>query len=341
MPFKKASSGTVPTEKLSVEEAVQRIHDMCLANTQRLMELEKQFNQMLEDVAEKNEKMDRQLGKMERQISEIRMGKTTPKLEDKHKFDQIEQQSDKMTQPLHALIGEEQVEPEIIHDTPKMMTKNHATSNRPVLDIGEYSNYSKKVEPSYPRNHSKMTKSSTAMVQKPIVPPTFSSTYSESPNDFLIRLQKYAEAVDGWDQTTLLLGISQFLQDAALDWYRHLSASRRCPRIWSDFTSLFLSRFNPPLEIARRARYWHQCEQMDDETIDDFFFRLRRLWAEQKPEESESDFTEHLLCKIRNEIFEMMTVPPNPSTEDVLLEAQRVEEALYPLTLKNDAKKRT
>ena len=168
----------------------------------------------------------------------------------------------------------------------------------------------KKSKPIHPRNDGKPTKSRTIIVQTPIVPPTFSGKYSENPNEFLIRIQEYAEAVDGWDQTTLLLGISQFLRDAALDWHRHLSASQRHPRIWSDFVSLFLSRFDAPLKIARQAREWHQCEQMDGETIDDFFVRLRLLWTEQKPEESESDFIQHLLCKIRSDLFEMMTVRP-------------------------------
>ena len=112
MPFKKASSETVPTRKTSVKDAVQRIHDMCHENTQRLVKLEEQFKQMLESVAQKNEEMDTHIGSLERQISEMRM-KTTSKLEeDKLKFDQIKRQSDKVTQPSHALLGEEQVEEE-------------------------------------------------------------------------------------------------------------------------------------------------------------------------------------------------------------------------------------
>ena len=167
------------------------------------------------------------------------------------------------------------------------------------------------------------------IVQKPIVPPTFSGTYSESPNQFLMRLQEYAAAVDGWDQTTLLLGISQFLRDAALDWHYRLNASPQRPRIWSDFVSLFLSRFDAPLKIARQARQWHQCKQMDDETIDDFYIRLRLLWTEQRSGVGESDFIQQLLCNIRTDLFRMMTVLPNASTKDILLEAQQVEEALY------------
>jgi TolA-binding protein len=70
---------------MSVEKAVQRIHDMCVANTHRLMKLEEQFNQMSESVAQKNEKIDTQIVKIERQISEMRMETTSKLEEDKQK----------------------------------------------------------------------------------------------------------------------------------------------------------------------------------------------------------------------------------------------------------------
>jgi TolA-binding protein len=183
MSSKKVPSEIVAAEKMSVEKAVQRIHDMCVANTHRLMKLEEQFNQMSESVAQKNEKIDTQIVKIERQISEIHMETTSKLEEDKQKFDEIKQQSDEIMQLLHTLRGKEQVEAENIHDTPKMMTNNYAASNRSVLDIGGYySNYTKKVEPIHPTNDGKMTKSCTVTARKPTVPPTFSGTYAESPN---------------------------------------------------------------------------------------------------------------------------------------------------------------
>ncbi|CAF1204433.1 unnamed protein product [Adineta steineri] len=47
--------------------------------------------------------------------------------------------------------------------------------------------------------------------------PTFSGKHSERPKQFLVRIQEYAETVHGWNRYTLLLGISHFLRDAALD----------------------------------------------------------------------------------------------------------------------------
>lgn len=315
-------------EKLSVDEAVQRIHDICVMNTQRLMKLEEQFNQMTESIAQRNAKIDTEIVKIEREISEMNMETTSKLKEDKQKFDEIKQQSGEIMQLLHTLLGKEHDAAENIHDTPKMVTKNCSSSNRPGLHIGDYSNYSKKVEPIHPINDDKTTKSCKVIAQKSIVPPIFSGTYSECPNEFLIHIQEYSEAVNGWDQTTLLRSISEFLRDTALDWYCHLRASHRCPRIWSDFVTLFLSRFDAPIEIARRQREWHHCKQIDSESIDEFFLRLRILWIEQKPRESESDFIQHFLCKIRSDIFGMMKVSVAASIEDVLLEAQRVEKVL-------------
>ena len=102
MSSKKVPSEIVAAEKMSVEKAVQRIHDMCVANTQRLMKLEEQFNQMSESVAQKNEKMDTQIIKIERQISEMRTETTSKLEEDKQKFDEIKQQSDEIMQLLHS-----------------------------------------------------------------------------------------------------------------------------------------------------------------------------------------------------------------------------------------------
>ena len=101
--------------------------------------------------------------------------------------------------------------------------------------------------PPLPSNGVKLSKSHTIVIPSPTAISTFSEKYSESPNQFLIHIQEYVETIYGWDRPTLLLGISQFLRDTALDWYRQLRASHRRPQIWAEFASLFLSQFNSPI----------------------------------------------------------------------------------------------
>ena len=84
--------------------------------------------------------------------------------------------------------------------------------------------------------------------------PVFTGKHSERPNQFLIRVQEYAETVHGWDHLTLLNGISQFLRDTALEWYCQLRISYRRPQTWSEFIDLFLSQFHSSIRNARHAR---------------------------------------------------------------------------------------
>jgi hypothetical protein len=77
--------------------------------------------------------------------------------------------------------------------------------------------------------------------------PAFYGKHAESPTQFLIRVQEYAESVHSWDRSTLVNGISQFLRDAALEWYCQLRLSHRRPQTWTEFTDLFLAQFNSPV----------------------------------------------------------------------------------------------
>ena len=87
-----------------------------------------------------------------------------------------------------------------------------------MLNIDDHSNNTNKTISSIPVNDGKISKLHLFMIPPPTVMPIFYGKYSENPNQFLIRIQQYAETVYGWDQSTLFLGISQFLQDTALDW---------------------------------------------------------------------------------------------------------------------------
>ena len=127
--------------------------------------------------------------------------------------------------------------------------------------------------------------------------PVFSGKHSERPNQFLIRVQEYAETVHGWDHLTLLNGISQFLRDTALEWYCQFRISYRRPQSWSEFVDLFLSQFDCLIKSARQEQEWYECKQREDETINEFVVRLPALWVGQKPKETEVDLIRRLFCK--------------------------------------------
>ena len=167
-----------------------------------------------------------------------------------------------------------------------------------------------------------------------IVPPTsavpaFYGKNTESPTQFLIRVQEYAESVHAWDPTTLVNGISQFLRDSALEWYCQLRLSHRRPNTWTEFTDLFLAQFNSPIRKARQEQEWHECKQKENETINEFLVRLRALWREQKPKETERDLVKHLFCRMRNDLLNMIGISHNASLDEVITEVQQIEDILY------------
>lgn len=75
-----------------------------------------------------------------------------------------------------------------------------------------------------------------------IIPPSsaaaaFYGKHNESPTQFLIRVQEYAESVHTWDRMTLVNGISQFLRDSALERYCQLHLSHPRPQTWTELTN--------------------------------------------------------------------------------------------------------
>lgn len=159
--------------------------------------------------------------------------------------------------------------------------------------------------------------------------PAFYGKSTESPTQFLIRVQEYAESVHAWDRTTLVNGISQFLRDSALEWYCQLRLSHRRPQTWTEFEDLFLAQFNSPIRKAKQEQEWHECKQKENETINEFLVRLRALWREQKPKETEIDLVKHLLRRMRNDILTMIGVSHNASLDEVMIAAQEVEDIIY------------
>ncbi|CAM4818054.1 unnamed protein product [Rotaria magnacalcarata] len=174
------------------------------------------------------------------------------------------------------------------------------------------------------------TAPTTAIIVPPVSSfPTFSGKPTERPRQFLLQVVEYANTVHHWSNDTLLRGISQFLKDTALEWYCQLTITNSAPTIWSDFVTKFLAQFHSPLRIAQQEIEWKECIQNDTETINEFLVRLRSLWLEQKPHETEPDFIKHLFCKMRPDMLMLMNNYRSSSLEEIIREAQKVEEILY------------
>lgn len=174
----------------------------------------------------------------------------------------------------------------------------------------------------------------TGFKQSIIVPPAsaapiFHGKNDESPTQFLIRVEEYATSVLTWDRNAITKGISQFLQDSALEWYCQLCSTHRRPESWLEFKEAFLAQFNSPLRKARQEQEWYKCTQKENEPINEFVVRLRALWREQKPKENEADFVKHLFCRMRNDLLNMIGVSRNASLDEVLTEVQQIEDILY------------
>ncbi|CAF1266259.1 unnamed protein product [Adineta ricciae] len=91
------------------------------------------------------------------------------------------------------------------------------------------------------------------------------------------------------------------------------------PETWDEFTTQFLAQFHLPICIS----------QQENETINEFVVCLRSLWLEQKPDEKETDFIKHLLCKMKPDMLAVMNANRPQTLSNIITEAQQVEEILY------------
>ncbi|CAF1425813.1 unnamed protein product [Adineta ricciae] len=171
--------------------------------------------------------------------------------------------------------------------------------------------------------------------------PVFHGKPTDRPWQFLIRIEEYTETVHMWGEDLLLRGISQFLKDTALDWYCQLRSCNCLPRTWAEFKQAFVKQFNSPIRIAQKIQEWKECKQNQDETMNEFIIRLRALWIEQFPLETETDLIKHLFCKMRPDILNIMGCPKINSLQEILTEAQRVEEIIYHRQKQYNTGKRT
>ena len=165
--------------------------------------------------------------------------------------------------------------------------------------------------------------------------PTFSGKPTERPRQFLFRVVEYARTVNHWSTDTLLLGISQFLKDSALEWYCQLYTTNNLPVTWIQFVTRFLAQFHSPIRIAQQETEWSECKQHENETINEFVVRLRSIGLKHKQNENESDFIEHLFFKMRPDMLTLMSNCRSSLLDDIIAEAQQVEE-IYIFAIKNN-----
>ncbi|CAF4488755.1 unnamed protein product, partial [Rotaria sp. Silwood2] len=182
-------------------------------------------------------------------------------------------------------------------------TERNSSTIEESFDNGQLDQHNRTEQRQHAENNARQMLSNERTVQIAhtiIIPPsssipTFSGSILESPRQFLIRVKEYAETINHWNDQSLLNGISQFLRDTALEWYCQLRISNRRPQTWMEFKVVFLNQFNSPIRRARQEQQWKDCKQEENETINEFIVRLRALWQEQKPNETENYLIRHLM----------------------------------------------
>jgi hypothetical protein len=325
----------MPSEKVTVEEAVQKLSEASNTNNTRLLELENKITEISLDITEKNKAESSNIS------SEIMS-----------KLEQNQQQWDQLTSDVRNMKTEIKKICEAI--TMNQMSKNddnepnenktftpHTDHNSSTTDelfhhtkLGQH-NTTQQIHHAEPNDSYTLAPERTSQTTHTIVIPptssipTFHGIISENPRQFLIRLREYAETVNHWNEQSLLNGISQFLRDTALEWYCQLRTSHRRPQTWTDFVAVFLNQFNSPIRRARQEQLWKNCKQEENETINEFVVRLRALWRERKPNETEDDLIRHLMCKMKNNLLTMIGVSRYETLDELIFEAQKVEEILY------------
>ena len=302
-------------EKVTVVQAVQKLSDANNTNNTRLADIEKKLEEIY---ANRNEEMG------------------TPRLEES------KQHWESITKDVRDLkLGLQKISQFITKFQDRGEDEEQGRESRATTPLDE-NNQNKRQPTTNPTNLNDINMYNTASSITRIPPtthtivipptsaiPTFSGNSTENPRQFLIRVQEYTETVNHWDNQSLLSGISQFLRGAALEWYCQLRISHRRPQTWIEFTNLFLNQFNSPVRRARQEQLWKECRQEENETINEFLVRLQALWQEQKPNENEDDLVRHLMCKMKNSLLSMIGVSRCESLDEIIMEAQKVEEILY------------
>jgi hypothetical protein len=240
-------------EKVSIEEAVKRLVDVDATNANRISKLEGQIDEMLKaftDYREQNtnstkNELQTMSEKMSERIESIQSMTVSFYEEVTSRYEENKQQLDRMYSDMNAnmnrifsklnqmtdsgtipstmmnnkevKVEEQATEQNITKELPTMTTDStpivgHTFQTTPYLMEPEIK-YETTAPPGLPLNgikHSTIVPPSSAA-------PAFYGKHTESPTQFLIRVQEYEESVHSWDRATLVNGISQFLRDPALE----------------------------------------------------------------------------------------------------------------------------
>lgn len=341
----------MPTEKttgerITMEQAIQRLSESYINMDQRVTRLEGNIIQLITQLESKidciiqsnvnrfeemREQLSNRIDQVREQISnridQIQTETSEWHIKTTQKMNQFEKERDESLQ--RAVLIKDACEGQSFRQEISNPNNDHLFLTNANLVCKTQVNFAPSHEDSSTPKNCKTLMPHAIVIPPTAAIPTFSGKFSERPNQFLIRVQEYAETVHGWDQHTLLLGISQFLRENALEWYCQLRASFRRPETWTEFVKLFLSQFNSPIRNARQEQEWYECKQKENETINEFLVRLRAIWKEQKPKETEVDLVKHLLCKMRSDLLSMIGVSRGATLDEIIIEAQKVEEILY------------
>lgn len=306
-------------EKFTIETAIQNLDAVCNTLTSKIAKLEEQYKEILMTTTKNYQEMEARLAKIEKDVRKDRI-KTTLSLEDnKQPFGQTNQQFDYIAQTPQATADKQQFDSPDTREGVEIVTRDSVT---PIQSVSHAE--------SQTDNLAATAKSSAIIMPSPETFPYFSGKeYSDSPKQFLIRVEEFGKIVYGWDKPTLLLNISQFLQGPASEWYYQLISSNRLPKTWADFITLFLSQFDPPLRHARFEHEWYECKQRDDECFNEFLMRLMAIWNEQKPRRTEIDFINHLRRNMQRELFDAIGSSPDASLQEFITKVQSAEAILY------------
>jgi hypothetical protein len=347
------------SEKVTIEQIIQKLSETNIKNAARLNDLENKLEEILRNVGEQNKDTSTHLSseiitlknEMAGTIEAIQMqtrelhNTTITKLEESQQhWNHLAADMHDMKTELRKIVtaftsnqARKSSNKDAIEEdsTASPMHRNSPTINEcfdPLLSFKHSTSTNTHDENIFPRTPPFELATPTAHTI--VIPPTsaipmFHGKISENPRQFLIRIQEYTETVNHWNEKSLLNGISQFLRDTALEWYCQLRTSHRRPQTWTDFVALFLAQFNSPIRRARQEQEWRECKQRENETISEFVVRLRALWMEQKPKETEVDLVRHLLCKMRSDLLNMIGVSRCESLDEIIVEAQKIEEVLY------------
>ena len=325
------------SEKVTVEEAVQKLSEAHSNNNARLNDLEtklgkiqdslvdqsKNATNLPQEIINRQEDITNEIEAIQSQTKEWRNA-TIFKLE--QKYQELEQLTSslrdikiKIQQICEATTLKALEQSSLSQLIEEDTLTPHAQRSSSTID-GSFNN------DQLDRQH----QTTTTIVIPPLSSiPTFGGSIMENPRQFLIRVKEYTETINHWNDQQLLNGISQFLRDTALEWYCQLATSNRRPQTWMEFKAIFLNQFNSPIRRARQEEQWKSCKQEENETINEFIVRLRALWQEQKPNETERDLIRHLMCKMKNSVLTMIGISRCESLDEIITEAQKIEEILY------------